>query len=128
MTFSLAQQNLEAGSPWPVSSANCTGTQKLDPTAEGLIGVGTVLGVLILVLVLYSLYRCWIRPHRDAISSQPTVATKPESVITHRPTTQPAVYDAESIDGLGMVGAQPHLSRENSHSSLVEERRNEMQA
>lgn len=126
MTFSLAQQNLEAGSPWPVSSANCTGTQKLGATAEGLIGVGTVLGVLILVLVLYALYRCYRRPHRVATATQPTAAAETKSVETDGAKPKPAAYDAEPTKP-GTDRIQPHPSRKNSDSNLIKDRRNEEQ-
>jgi hypothetical protein len=79
MKFSLASQNLEAGSPLPVSSASCPAAPKFDPTTKGLIGVGVVLGVLILVLSLYTLYRwCW-KPRRDHQGPQdaPTIAGPP---------------------------------------------------
>jgi hypothetical protein len=68
MKFSLTAQNLEAGTPLPVSSISCpvaptlnsTSPPTLDSTAKGLIGVGVVLGVLILVLSLFALYKwCW---------------------------------------------------------------------
>ncbi|KFX96148.1 hypothetical protein O988_05436 [Pseudogymnoascus sp. VKM F-3808] len=85
MKFSLAQQNLEAGGARPVSSANCATAQKLDPTAKGLIGVGVVLGMLILVLSIYILYRCCWKPQqphkamRDIPSaSNPTPETVPK--------------------------------------------------
>jgi hypothetical protein len=91
MKFSLAQQNLEAGGPRPVSSENCAAVQKLDPTAKGLIGVGVVLGMLILVLSIYILYRCCWKPQQPhkAMRDIPSASNPTPETVTKQPHLDP---------------------------------------
>lgn len=111
MKFSLAQQNLEAGSPWPVSSANCTGAQKLDPTTEGLIGVGAILGMVILVLSIYALYQCCWKPQRthketqdtSNASNPPPKTVEPEESVAAIVSTKQSVLDNVEPDVIGTV-------------------------
>jgi hypothetical protein len=98
MKFSLASQNLEAGSPLPVSSASCPAAPTLNPTTKGLIGVGVVLGVLVLVLSLYTLYRlCWIAkplPEDSVELKEPVIQVEPQQSGPNPPDS----------DGIGPKG------------------------
>jgi hypothetical protein len=114
MKFSLASQNLEAGLPLPVSSASCPAAPTFDPTTKGLIGVGVVLGVLVLVLSLYTLYR-WCRKSRRAHQEPrdtPTIAKPPPGdgvepkkpvILVEQQQSVPNPLDFDSIGPKGPV-------------------------
>lgn len=58
-TFHLAQQNLDAHTPLPKSSASCPAHGTLSNTGKGLIALGAVLASIILGAASYAVYR-WL--------------------------------------------------------------------
>jgi hypothetical protein len=83
MQFSLAQQNLEASTPLPQSSASCPAEPTLSNEDKGLIAVGVVLGVLIAVLAGLALYKYLNRP----LTPEPATTTPASSNYPQPPPT-----------------------------------------
>ncbi|KAK3939396.1 hypothetical protein QBC46DRAFT_438060 [Diplogelasinospora grovesii] len=86
MKFYLAPQNLEASTPLPVSSANCTaspGSPLNDPVTKGLIAVGSVLGALVIaLLVLFVLFKRRRRAQQHAPTPPQTANTTEHTANT----------------------------------------------
>ncbi|KAK0729628.1 hypothetical protein B0H67DRAFT_3482 [Lasiosphaeris hirsuta] len=131
MKFHLASQNLEANTPLPVASesnSTCGVTQpETGRTAEanGLIAVGTVLGVLILVLVALAV--CWkplqrIEAKRAASKEAGALAKEARPPAPEQP--RPATERGSHLDTRTNTGTPPPPPRlSGSAVSLTSEAR-----
>jgi hypothetical protein len=71
-TFSLARKNLGQTFLDVKSSGKCPSASTLTKTDKGLIAVGVILGVLIIGIVCYIAYRCWMAPLTSSLEAPNT--------------------------------------------------------